>query len=242
MIPPRLPLALIAALAAVALSRPAAAQGIGCPKFDRPELRIDTQLVPLKRNFAKTLPQLQAMPGRSAGPRGAESGQVLGLAHATFGERWQIGAHYQPQPGGAVCAALSRLTVSFGFQERVVYVARELPQGSCIQREVLTHEMKHVAVDEALLKEFMPTFKRRLEAVVARQGAVRARSHDHAMALLRQPVDAAVKGLMQEFARERERRQAKVDTIEEYRRVSKSCNGDLAKYVKGQGRLSAARS
>ena len=233
----RLLLTGLALLAVAGMARPAAAQTAGCPRFDRPVLQVDTQMVPLKRDFDKSLPQLQAMPGRSSGPHGAEMGQVLGLAHATFGERGQIGARYAPQPGGAVCAALSRLTVSFGFQERVVYVARELPPGSCIQREVLNHEMKHVATDEALLREFMPGFKRRLEAVVARQGTVRARGQEQAMTMLRQPIDAAVRDLMQDFSREREKRQAKVDTIEEYRRVSKSCNGELAKYMKGRGRL-----
>lgn len=237
MIPHRLLLTALVLLAVPALARPAAAQSAGCPRFDRPVLQVDTQVVPLKRDFDKTLPQLQAMPGRSAGPAGAQAGQVLGLAHATFGERWQVGAHYSPQPGGAVCAALSKLTVTFGFQERVVYVARELPPGSCIQREVLNHEMKHVATDEALLREFMPTFKRRLETVVARQGTVRVRGQDQALTALRQPIDAAVNDLMREFSSEREKRQAKVDTLEEYRRVSKSCNGELAKYVKGKGRL-----
>lgn len=237
MIPRRLLLVLTAALAASLPSRPAAAQSGGCPAAGRPDLQIDGQLVPLRRDFDKTLTQLQAMPGRSAGPHGAENGQVLGLAHSTFGERWQMGARYQALPGGAVCAALSRLTVTFGFQERVVYVARELPKASCIHREVLAHEMKHVAVDEALLREFMPTLKRRLEAVVARQGVTRARSQEQAMTALRQPIDAAVKELMREFTREREKRQAKVDTIEEYRRVSKSCNGELTQYVKGRGRL-----
>ena len=238
MIPNRLFLTTAAALLAMpALAGTAAAQTAGCPAFERPRVQIDAQTVPLKRDFDKTLAQLQAMPGRSPGPAGAGHGQVLGLAHATFGERWQVGAAYSPQRGGTVCAALARLIVSFGFQERVVYIARELPPGTCIQREVLNHEMKHVAVDEALLREFMPGFKRRLEAVVARQGTVRARNESQAMTMLRQPIDAAVRDLMQDFSREREKRQAKVDTLEEYRRVSKSCNGELAKYVKGKGRL-----
>ncbi len=230
---------LMMALAAVAVSQPATAQGTGCPGLSRPELVIDTQQVPLRQDFTKPQAQLQTFPGHSTGPRESRGGLVLGLAHATFGERWQISAYYQPQPGGGVCAGLSRLAVSFGFQERVIYVARELPQGTCIQQEVYAHEMKHVAVDEGLLKEFIPVFKRRLEVVVARQGAIRAHSQNQATALLRQPIDAAVKGLMQEFANEREKRQMKVDTIQEYRRVSGSCNGELGKYIKERRRAAA---
>lgn len=227
----------VALLAVPASARPAAAQAAGCPKFERPVLQIDAQEAPLKRDFEKTVGQLQAIPGRTGGPAGAQHGQVLGLAHATFGERWQIAAHFSRQPGGVICAGLARLAVTFGFQERVVYIARELPAGTCIQREVLNHEMKHVATDEELLRQFMPGLRRRLEAVAARQGTVRARSESQAMGLLRQPIDAAVRDLMRDFSRERDKRQAKVDTLEEYRRVSKSCNGELAKYLKGKGRL-----
>lgn len=219
------------------MALPAAAQPVGCPAFEPPVLQVDTQMVPLRRDFDRTLAQLQAMPGRSGGPPGARQGQVLGLAHATYGERWQVAAHFSPLPGGGVCAALARLTVTFGFQERVVYIARELPPGTCIQREVLNHEMKHVVVDEDLLKEFMPDFRRRLEAAAGRLGTVRARSESQAMTALRQPIDAAVRALMQDFARARDRRQAGVDTIEEYRRVSRSCNGELAKFVKGKGQM-----
>ena len=140
---------------------------------------------------------------------------------------------FRPLPGGDVCGAPTTLSVTFGFQERRLYVARELPRESCIHGEVLKHEMKHIAVDEALLKEFIPHIQRRLDAVVERIGAVRRRTQKQAMAAIRQPIDAALKQAMQDFTRERDRRQKQVDSAEEYTRVSRSCGGELARYLPG---------
>ncbi|HEY0835696.1 MAG TPA: hypothetical protein VGE72_17470 [Azospirillum sp.] len=228
-----------ALVAAVVLSgsRPAAAQSNGCPAFDRPTVQISFQVAPLGRDDTRSVTQLAGLPGRAPGPAGASGGNILGLAHAKYGEQSQLGALFQAQRDGAVCAALSSVKVTFGFIERVVYVARELPRGSCIHAEVLAHEMKHVATDEALLKEFEPIIRSRLETVAARQGTVRARSNQQAVQALRRPLDAALKDLLQDFSRERDRRQAKVDTIQEYQRVSRSCDGELSRYIKGKTKL-----
>jgi len=224
------PLALGAVLAS---PRPAQAQGLGCPAFDRPVLKLEPQMAAIRRDFSKTVQQLQAMPDHATGPAGAEHGRILGLAQAVVGERWQVSTKVSRKFGAqGVCASLSVLTVTFGYHERNVFVAKELPQGTCIHREVMQHEMKHVAVDEALLKEFMPVLKRRLETVLSRQGSVRAPTQEQAVATLSKPVEAALKDLRQEFMKEREKRQAKVDTLEEYRRVSSSCNGELRNYLK----------
>ena len=233
-------LAMAAALgAAVVLSapRPAAAQSNGCPAFDRPSVQVDFQVVPLGRDDTRSTAQLAGLPGRAPGPAGASGGNILGLAHAKYGEQSQFGVLFQPQRDGSVCAALSTVKVTFGFIERVVYVARELPRGSCIHGEVLAHEMMHVATDEALLKEFAPAIRRRIETAAARLGSVRARSQQQAAQALRRPLDAALKELLQDFSRERDRRQAKVDTIAEYKRVSGSCGGELSKYIKGKTKL-----
>ncbi|HYH19177.1 MAG TPA: hypothetical protein VD995_11225 [Azospirillum sp.] len=228
-----------ALVAAVVLSAPglAAAQSNGCPAFDRPTVQVDFQAAPLGRDDTRSTAQLAGLPGRAPGPAGASGGNILGLAHAKYGEQSQLGAVFQPQRDGSVCAAVSSVKVTFGFIERVVYVARELPRGSCIHGEVLAHEMKHVATDEALLKEFQPEIRRRIETAAARLGTVRARSQQQAVQALRRPLDAALKGLLQEFSRNRDDRQARVDTIQEYQRVSRSCGGELGKYIKGKAKL-----
>jgi hypothetical protein len=242
MIPHRLHLLmclLVLAGAGMLSAYPAAAQqGGACPRFGPIQVKIEFQVAQLRRDYGRSFSQLASMPGRAPGPAGASNGHILGLALAKFGENSQLGALVQPMGDGTYCGGANVLTVTFGFQERTIYVARELPQGTCIHNEVLNHEMRHIAVDEQLLRDFGPTIKNRLEATLAQVKPVRARSKDQAMRALRQPVDAALRQLMQEFGRERERRQAPVDTVAEYERVSRSCNGEINRYIpKGKSRL-----
>jgi hypothetical protein len=215
--------------------RPAAA-ATACLGFGPPKVKVTSQVAPLARDFTRSIAELAAIPGRAPGPAGRSHGHILGLAHARYGEESQFRAMFQPLLNGTVCGAPTTLAITFGFQERRLYVARELPRDSCIHAEVLKHEMKHIAVDEALLKEFIPVVQRRMESVVQRIGAVQRRTQEQAMAAIRQPIDAALKQLMQEFTRERDRRQMRVDTAEEYTRVSRSCNGELARYLPGKGK------
>ena len=225
--------------AAVVLSvpDPAAAQTNGCPAFDRPSVRVDFQMAPLGRDDTRSTTELTRMPGRAPGPAGAAGGNVLGLAHAKYGVDWKSRMTFVQTRDGSVCAALKTIDVVFSIAERIVFVASELPRGTCIHGEVLAHEMKHVATDEALLREFGAVLRQRVENIATRQGPVRARSMEQADHALRRPVQATVNELSRMFTRERDRRQAKVDTIAEYKRVSASCGGELSRYIKGKTTL-----
>ncbi|WP_051340222.1 hypothetical protein [Azospirillum halopraeferens] len=221
----------------LAAAAPAVAQADGCPAFERPQVSVSLTNAPLRRDFTRTIQQLARIPGRAPGPAGSGSGHILGLAHAVFQQTYDIAVSYGQLGDGAYCGALASVSVTFGTQERVVYVARELPRGSCIHREVLDHEMQHVAVDDALMEEYLAIIRRRVAAVAAQTGTVRSRSRQQVMTTLRRPIDAEMRTILDEFTRERDRRQAGVDTVDEYERVSRSCGGELGKYVTGQGRM-----
>ena len=210
---------------------PAAAQSNGCDGFPTPTLSVESVLAPIQRDDALTVAQLTRLPGRSPGPVGTTSGHVLGLTQARYGEQSQVSALFKAMGDGTYCSAPRAVTVTFGFQKRTVHVAREIPAESCLHGEVLAHEMRHVAVDEELLREFMPQIRSRLEEVVARLEPVRSRSQAQAMAAIRRPLESAMRGIMRDFGRERDRRQARIDTVEEYERVSRVCNGEARNYL-----------
>ncbi len=225
----RLPLFLLGVVSGALFALPAAAQG--CSAVVAATVVLDVVLVPIQRDDGLSIAQLTRTPGRTPGPAGTASGHVLGLTQARYGEQSQVSALFQPMTDGSYCASAKTLTVSFGFQQRVVHVARELPPGSCIHGEVLAHEMKHVAVDEALLREYAPLIRRQLDEVVGRLAPVRSRSQQQAMAAIRRPLEAAMRAAMQEFGRERDRRQSLVDTAEEYARIRQVCNGEVNQYL-----------
>ncbi|WP_148219211.1 hypothetical protein [Azospirillum sp. B510] len=210
---------------------PVAAQSNGCAGFPQAKLNLDGVLAPIQRDDGLTIAQLTRLPGRTPGPAGAANSHVLGLTQARYGEQSQVSAQVKAMGDGTYCAAASVLAISFGFQQRIVHVAREIPASSCLFGEVLAHEMRHVVVDEALLAEMMPQIRGRLEQVTAEMAPVRSRSQSQAMAAIRRPLESAMRRIMQDFGRERDRRQAQVDTAEEYERVSRVCNGEARNYL-----------
>lgn len=218
---------------ALAAAKPAAAVE-ACPTVGRIDLAVEKLDPPVRHVYDRTTGQLAAMPGRGHGPQGALKSAVLGLSSVRFGFVSEIGAIFTLGPNATVCGRMNLLKVSFGYQERTVLVARELPRDTCIHGEVLAHEMKHVKVDDELLAEYVEVVRRRLEAFVGRQGPTVSRSQNHAMTVMRGQVDRELAALNRDFTRERDRRQMQIDTLQEYRRVTDSCNGEALKYLKGR--------
>ena len=126
--------------------------------------------VPLRTDYSQSIGQLARKPGRPPVTGRTANAHTLGLTASQYNQQWQVSIVTASLGQGRYCGAAQILTVTFGYDQRTVYVARELPQGSCIHAEVLAHEMRHVAVDEQLLREYVPALKRRLEDVVARLG------------------------------------------------------------------------
>lgn len=222
------------ALWALLAVRPAAAAADACPPPARAQLLVETLNSPVRQVYDRNTSQLTAMPGRGHGPQGTQKSAVLGLSTVRYGFISEIGAMFSLGPNATVCGRMSLLKISFGYQERMVLVARELPRQSCIHGEVLAHEMKHVAVDDALLAEYADIIRRRMESFVAGLGPTVTRSQNHAMTVMRGQLDRELAALHRDFTRERDRRQMQIDTLEEYRRVSESCNGEVQKYLKGR--------
>ncbi|WP_162801081.1 hypothetical protein [Azospirillum brasilense] len=219
--------------AAPAAAQTAVAQsGVAtCPDFAPGRVILDLQIAPLRTDYSQSIRQLAQKPGRRPVAGRTANSHTLGLAAIQYNQQWQAGVMTASLGQGRYCGAAQTLTVTFGYDERTVYVARELPQGSCIHGEVLAHEMRHVAVDEQLLREYVPVLKRRLEDVVGRSRPVQGRSERQVMAAIEQPIKAAMRQLMDEFGRERNARQARIDTPAEYERIGQSCDGEINRYL-----------
>ncbi len=217
----------------LAFSVPAAAQSgvAACPDFAPARVTLDMQVAPLRTDYSQSIRQLAQKPGRRPVAGRTANAHTLGLAAIQYNQQWQVNVVTASLGQGRYCGAAQVLTVSFGYDERTVYVARELPKGSCIHAEVLAHEMRHVAVDEQLLREYVPVLKRRLEEVAARARTVQGRSERQVMSAIEQPIKAAMRQLMEEFGRERNARQARVDTPAEYERIGRSCDGEINRYI-----------
>lgn len=131
------------------------------------------------------------------------------------------------RPNGGSCAQITELNVGIGFRNNNVYVAREFDKRSCAYKEILKHEEKHVATDKQVLFDMKDFIEDYVVQAVRKVGFVRTES----AGTISQEIDARLNdtlaGLSSQISEERQRRQMKIDSPDEYRQVSYSCNGEL---------------
>ena len=111
-------------------------------------------------NFGATLPQLQAL-SRDTTHVIPES-LTLGLTHYQPVLSVNPVSTARDLPNGTTCVQVQRIDITFGYRNVVVYIAGEIPQGSCGFNEVMQHEQKHVMVQKQILEKFIPVLQQDL--------------------------------------------------------------------------------
>lgn len=158
----------------------------------------------------------------------AQSGQArttlshhLGLTRLRVEWRTQVVARVAPGPEG-VCAVVAEARLTLVHAEHRILIAREIPAGGCLYREVEEHERRHVAVNRTALAEAAPAARRVLEAWAAGAEA-RAPTAEAATALLREGLNRALEPVAAAVLERRAAAHRAIDTVEEYNRLYRSC-------------------
>lgn len=214
----------------------ALAQGAGScaalrERMGTPQVELRPMVAPLTFDYSQPHRQLSSMAGRKPPPNNARLGPVLGLTQVNLGEEAEFGLMLQSLPDGGWCAVVQTVVIKLSFTERQVMVAHELPRGSCIGKEVMDHEMAHVRADEQWLDQMMPRLEAAMMRALSSQRPTRFSSRDAAVNAARRPIEQARRRTMAALLADRERRQAAIDTAAEYRRVTRSCGGEVERYI-----------
>src|SRR6185312_5691798 len=127
-------------------------------------------------------------------------GRTLGLYKAKLKATWRVGLR-QRRDEQATCRWVTRVALTLALAERRIYVVRGRRPGTCAYDAVLAHERKHQAVDDALIREYVPLLRRAIEAAVP-PGAPASEQ------ALTQPVGAAIQRELAAMSTARAARQA----------------------------------
>jgi len=156
-------------------------------------------------------------------------GWVLGLTHTESHVTVQVdGELLQDSQAGLECV-LPRVAVTLTYEPIVVYIGREFAPGTCAYRELLAHEMRHLKAYLDALPKVEQTVREKLaprldgRAVVARSGQARP--------MLQREIDGAWLPLIRAEMQGIERRQAAIDSPQEYARLSKVCQGEVQSLI-----------
>ncbi len=210
--------ALLVAAAATGAEPPAAFDA-KCAQL--PTSRFTVLAVPITYPIDESLPidELTTMGGYTVGRH-----MTFGLTKVSFGHRTQVGIRSIEDGAKARACATVEVEVTLSMQPVTVYLARELDASSCARAVTLEHELKHVAVYDAVLHEAARALADDLPPAIG-PGLQRAASR----AELERELNARVNDYLDAFMRRRQReldaRQAMVDSPEEHARVKAACGG-----------------
>ncbi len=205
----------------------------GCPDYKEPNIRITPLIVEPTLNTELSLPSLLAMARQDSAKYSSTHHEMpVGLTAASLSldSQYKITTSARPLDT-TVCAQISDFHLRFGFDDTIVYLARELPYDSCGYRTVLAHEMEHVSIDRHFVRSYMDPLQGLLREAIKQVGVVRASSANAAESKIRELMASYIRDLGANLSAVREKLQMRIDTKDEYSRLSKTCDGQLGKLV-----------
>ena len=110
-----------------------------------------------------------------------------------------------------------------------IFIANEIQPNSCLYQEVLKHEYRHYYVDLEVARDYQLVFQEGIERFMRQTGMIGpfpATMQDQAKAELVKQLEIVIHSINERMKSDRIKRQALIDTREEYERVVNACPGD----------------
>lgn len=129
------------------------------------------------------------------------------------------------QQNGEVCLWLdgAKITVEYA---PAIYVAKEVPEGSCHHKEIMKHELRHANSTVITLNEHLPRIRQAAQMTVNSLGVISLPNEDNIQATktaFGEKIAAAVRDAAETMHKSNLLYQQKIDTRQEYLRMSKVC-------------------
>lgn len=202
------------------------AGGQACKVPRAPQVVVTPVTKPVVYDFSRTVAELSAMKSDTVNPYGPGADTATGGLRFNETElRVSVRVGYEQRLPRGVCMWYDTVEVQVELAPRV-YVAKEFGRGAC-HKEILAHEQRHVRVDREIINRYVQSMGDLVRQIVNASGAagpfpqseIPARQ-DRMVALIRDGI-LSQKAELEAYIR---KRQAEVDTLEEYERVSAICH------------------
>ncbi|MEO8487742.1 MAG: hypothetical protein ABI585_15555 [Betaproteobacteria bacterium] len=186
-----------------------------------PAGRIDVVRLPITvtRDDSKPYDELARLSEPSAANH-----RTVGLTRGSFGYRSTLELEGLEDPRGPRACARPQMRVQIEVSSLTVYVAREYRGDPCREPLILAHERKHVAVFERYADEATPLLAREIDARIGR-GVRYGATIVGVQEALKTDLSASLDAFMERARDEIARRHARIDTRDEYERITRNCGG-----------------
>ena len=110
-----------------------------------------------------------------------------------------------------------------------IYIAREYSKDGCMYKAVMEHEKKHINVDRVIVNKYTNLIIHGLDTALKKvgyaQGPFSAGRMEAEQKRLQEYTQNVVQAYSTQMTEERKTLQQKIDSLEEYERVNRSCRG-----------------
>lgn len=160
-----------------------------------------------------------------------EDGTAMGVTEQFFDiDRRGIGFAEIEGRDGVRCVGYKDGEIALRL-EATIHVAKEIPEDSCLYREVLAHEHRHRALGHELTASFGRDLEAAIAAALAEEPYVEIAAGAMPWRIAEERLQAIIDPAYAIFLRNHSRRQLAIDSNAEYRRVDAACPGETEKYV-----------
>ncbi len=194
-----------------------------------------TEVKPPVQDLSKGIREITADP-RLAVPRELQDFRfAVGATAAIPKDTTRWSGEGQALPDGRKCWRVTRINTVITVST-TVFIAKEIPKGSCLWHEIAKHEAKHVRLDQKLFPQLAGTIRPAL--LRAASQSVVAGSEAEAKATLGRRLVAAMQAAADRFEATRNQQQLTIDTREEYSRPNQVCGeAEVAAAIRRSGMM-----
>lgn len=217
---------MLALLKAPAVAAYILAAAQGCPATKPPQLDFDFRVAKTEFVHALSPAELERL-RRKNSARGPE-GKLSGLTETKINHKIAIHGSETDRPDGWHCFTPVKVVVALELVP-TVYIASLYRPGSCRYRQTRKHELQHVETATATVEEFAPIILAALRKAVKElrpQGPSTLKQLRRDRTRLSRMTGNAYARVVEDMTRVLEKRQARLDTPEEYRRIGMACAGE----------------
>jgi hypothetical protein len=130
------------------------------------------------------------------------------------------------------CLWFSDITITLKLAP-TIYIANEFPKGTCMYDHVMTHELKHINVDRAMINKYAADLGKSLQAALRQKkvwGPTPSNNVERTKKQMSAYVNRIIKARLRALSVERTRRQRAVDTVKEYESAKGACPEQLQSF------------
>lgn len=185
----------------------------------------------IQYDLTKSLQHLKRMHGAGKAPQEMPRNNVLGLTHAKMAVGWSMNIHMLENPDTGETCGRFQLKAHLQAGVQTVFIAREIPEGTCAFDHVVEHEHEHVDTNTAHLHITAKQIENYLPSVFG-QTVVYAKTKNELKKALNSYISDEISPFVISLINEVDGKHAKIDLPAVYERNNTACDGQIPELLK----------